>query len=104
MRPAYRVEPTGTDGLLDRPPSAAKMNHVEQSSTSRLLLEAFRSLEGEIQLGLADRDLFDLRPSHAAALLLVDRGGSRLTDLAGRAGGTGAARGRGVQRMGRWGG
>jgi len=62
------------------------MNHVEQSSTSRLLLEAFRSLEGEIQGGLADRDLFDLRPSHAAALLLVDRGGSRLTDLAARAG------------------
>jgi DNA-binding MarR family transcriptional regulator len=59
---------------------------MDQSSTSRLLLEAFRSLEGEIQLGLADRDLFDLRPSHAAALLLVDRSGSRLTDLAARAG------------------
>lgn len=59
---------------------------MDEASTPRLLLEAFRSLEGEIQVGLADRDLFDLRPSHAAALLLVDRGGSRLTDLAARAG------------------
>jgi len=59
---------------------------MDQPSLPRLLLEAFRALESEIQEGLAERAIFDLRPSHAAALLLIDRAGSRQTDLASRAG------------------
>jgi DNA-binding MarR family transcriptional regulator len=59
---------------------------MEQVSTPRLLLEAYRALGNEIQRGLADRAIFELRPSHAATLLLIDRAGSRLTDLSARAG------------------
>jgi DNA-binding MarR family transcriptional regulator len=59
---------------------------MDQTPTTRLLLDAFRALETEIQQGLADRAIFDLRPSYASTLLLIDRSGSRLTDIASRAG------------------
>jgi DNA-binding MarR family transcriptional regulator len=62
------------------------MMPMDQVPTTRLLLEAYRALGSEIQRGLADRAIFDLRPSHAATLLLIDRAGSRLTDLSTRAG------------------
>ena len=52
---------------------------------TRLLLEARRSLAGELDLDLAERGYPDLRPGHVALFLGVDRrSGSRLTDLADR--------------------
>ena len=61
------------------------ISSVTEPSLARMLLEAFRSQDAEIEAMLRDRGI-DLRPSHAAGLLLVDRGGTRLTDLAERAG------------------
>ena len=59
---------------------------MSEPDLSHLLLTAFRSLDAEIGRGLQDRGVSDLRPSQAAALLVVDRAGTRLTDLARRAG------------------
>jgi DNA-binding MarR family transcriptional regulator len=59
---------------------------MDQSNLSRMLLEAYRALEGETQRALADRGIGGLRPSYAWTLLLVDRSGSRLSELARRAG------------------
>lgn len=53
---------------------------------SRLMLDAHRALESEMQQALGDRGLGELRPSHASALLLVDRSGCRLSELARRSG------------------
>ena len=50
-----------------------------------LLLDAFRALDREIEAALEDRGVGELRPSQAATLLLVDRGGTRLSDMAQRA-------------------
>lgn len=58
---------------------------MSEPDLSHLLLTAFRSLDAEIGRGLQDRGISDLRPSQAAALLLVDRAGTRLTELANRA-------------------
>ena len=58
---------------------------MSEPDLSHLLLTAFRSLDAEIGRGLQDRGISDLRPSQAAALLLVDRAGTRLTELAHRA-------------------
>ena len=55
------------------------------TDVTRLLLEARRSLAGELDLDLAERGYPDLRPGHVALFLGVDRrSGSRLTDLADR--------------------
>jgi DNA-binding MarR family transcriptional regulator len=59
---------------------------IRETPLVSLLLTAFRSLDGEIEQGLRDRGIPDLRPSQAIALLLVDRSGTRLTVLAERAG------------------
>ena len=53
---------------------------------SGLLLEAFRALDREVAGALEDRGIGDLRPSQAKALILVERTGTRLTDLSVRAG------------------
>ena len=52
---------------------------------SRMLLECFRTLDEETTAALADRGESDLSPGHASALLLVDRSGTRLTELSQRA-------------------
>jgi len=52
----------------------------------RLLLEAFRAVDGRVGEALDDRGSAGLSPGHASALIIIDRGGTRLTDLAGRAG------------------
>jgi DNA-binding MarR family transcriptional regulator len=59
---------------------------MNEPDLSHLLLAAYRSLGDEIGAALRDRGVSDLRPSQAAALLLVDRTGTRLTELATRAG------------------
>jgi DNA-binding MarR family transcriptional regulator len=51
-----------------------------------MLLEAFRILDAEVAEALAARGAGDLGPRHAAAILLVERKGVRLTDMAERAG------------------
>jgi DNA-binding MarR family transcriptional regulator len=49
----------------------------------RLLLEARRSLAGELDADLAERGYPELRPGHAALFLSIDRRtGSRLVELA----------------------
>jgi len=58
---------------------------MAEPDLSHLLLTSFRALDTEIGRGLQDRGISDLRPSQAAALLLVDRAGTRLTELAHRA-------------------
>jgi len=57
-----------------------------EQGLSRLLLEAFRAVDAEVGSALADRGSPELSPGHAAALLLIDRRGTRLTELAARAG------------------
>ena len=59
---------------------------MAQSAVSRMLLEAFRALDREIEEALLDRGASELSPSQARALLLVDRAGTRLTEIATRAG------------------
>lgn len=59
---------------------------TEQAHLDRMLLEAFRALDGEISAALAARGAAGLGPRHAAALLLMERGGHRLTELAARGG------------------
>jgi len=58
---------------------------VADLGLARDLLEAFRSLEGEITAAFRDRGISDLRPSHARAMLLIDRAGTRLGELSQRA-------------------
>src|SRR5438093_6991460 len=53
---------------------------------SRLLLEAHRSLGGELLAGLNERGYPDVRPGHAALFMTIDRRtGTRLSELARRA-------------------
>ena len=59
---------------------------VDTRSLNRSLLEAWRSVDAQVARALEARGASDLSPRHAAALLLVERKGSRLTDLASRAG------------------
>lgn len=61
------------------------MHRMNELDLSHLLLEAFRSLDREIEAALEDRGAGELRPSQALALLLVDRAGTRLSELAQRA-------------------
>jgi DNA-binding MarR family transcriptional regulator len=58
---------------------------VDELDLSHRLLDAFRALDREIGAALEDRGAGELRPSQAAALLLVDRTGTRLSDMAQRA-------------------
>src|SRR5207302_2758661 len=59
---------------------------VDTRSLNRSLLEAWRSVDAQVARALEAQGASDLSPRHAAALLLVERKGSRLTDLASRAG------------------
>jgi DNA-binding MarR family transcriptional regulator len=59
---------------------------VNELDLSHLLLDAFRSLDREITAALEDRGAGELRPSQAVALLQVERTGTRLSELAQRAG------------------
>ena len=55
-----------------------------ERSLTRMLLDAFRALDGETGTNLQDRGV-DLSPSHARAILLIERTGTRLSELAHRA-------------------
>jgi DNA-binding MarR family transcriptional regulator len=71
--------------LLDGKRNARDDGSVDESHLHHLILEAFRSLDREIEAALEDRGAGELRPSQAMALILVDRAGTRLSDLAQRA-------------------
>jgi DNA-binding MarR family transcriptional regulator len=57
---------------------------MADQALSRMLLEAFRALDEVTATALGDRGV-DLSPSHARAILLIERTGTRLSDLAQRA-------------------
>lgn len=59
---------------------------MAQPGLSRLLLDALRAIETETTLLLRERGTVDLTPGQARAILLVERTGTRLTDLAAMAG------------------
>src|SRR5947199_9008720 len=72
--------------ILDDLDPAGEYGAMSDQGLSRLLLEAFRAVDAEVGSALEDRGAPGLSPGHAAAMLLVDRRGTRLTELAGRAG------------------
>lgn len=51
-----------------------------------MLQDAYRTLDVELEAALEDRGASEVTPKQARALLLVDRTGTRLTELAARAG------------------
>src|SRR5438874_10989191 len=57
---------------------------MDDQSLNRILLDAFRALDGETGTNLQDRGV-DLSPGHARAILFIERTGTRLSDLAQRA-------------------
>jgi DNA-binding MarR family transcriptional regulator len=59
---------------------------VTQQTITQLLLEAVRALEADLGPALEDRGAFELTATQARVLLLVDRTGTRLTELARRGG------------------
>lgn len=72
--------------VLDEPGWRLHDDVVTDPSLVNLLHEARRSLDAELLAALEDRGVSGLSPGHAGALLLVDRSGTRLTELAQRAG------------------
>jgi DNA-binding MarR family transcriptional regulator len=59
---------------------------MTQQTITQLLHEAVRALEADLGPALEDRGAFELTATQARALLLVDRAGTRLTELARRGG------------------
>ena len=60
---------------------------MDGNDLGRMLLDAHRTLSAELDAALEERGYPDVRPGHAVVFLTVDRrSGSRLTDLALRAG------------------
>jgi DNA-binding MarR family transcriptional regulator len=51
-----------------------------------MLQDAYRTLDVELEAALEDRGASEVTPTQARALLSVDRTGTRLTELAARAG------------------
>lgn len=62
------------------------MASMREPVLPRRLVEASRSVDREIEESLRDRGLWELKPSQARSLLTVDRTGTRLSELAHRAG------------------
>jgi DNA-binding MarR family transcriptional regulator len=58
---------------------------VREPVLPRLLTQASRALDREIEEALRDRGIWELRPNQARTLLLIDRTGTRLSELAQRA-------------------
>ena len=59
---------------------------MSQTAVARMLQDAYRALDVELEAALEDRGASEVTPTQARALLLVDRTGTRLTELAVRAG------------------
>ena len=61
------------------------MGGVREATLHRMLLDAFRALDQETEAALRDRGIDEVRPSQVRTMLLIDRAGTRLSELAGRA-------------------
>jgi DNA-binding MarR family transcriptional regulator len=61
------------------------MEGVTEPVLSRILLDALRAVNRQVASALVDRGAAELTPGQAAAILNVERTGTRLTDLAERA-------------------
>jgi DNA-binding MarR family transcriptional regulator len=61
------------------------MEGVTEPVLSRILLDALRAVNRQVASTLVDRGAAELTPGQAAAILNVERTGTRLTDLAERA-------------------
>jgi len=59
---------------------------AETEHLNRMLLDAFRAVDRQVEAALEARGASNLSPRHATALVLIDKKGIRLTDLAARAG------------------
>ncbi len=59
---------------------------AETEHLNRMLLDAFRAVDRQVDAALEARGSSNLSPRHATALVLIDKKGIRLTDLAARAG------------------
>jgi DNA-binding MarR family transcriptional regulator len=59
---------------------------AETEHLNRMLLDAFRAVDRQVDAALEARGATGLSPRHATALVLIDKKGVRLTDLAARAG------------------
>jgi DNA-binding MarR family transcriptional regulator len=62
------------------------MRMAETEHLNRMLLDAFRAVDRQVDAALEARGASKLSPRHATALVLIDKKGIRLTDLASRAG------------------
>ena len=71
--------------LIDYLPAVSQHGRVKDPALVRLLEEAARGVERDTAAALSDRGVGELSPGRATALVLVDRGGTRLTELAVRA-------------------
>jgi DNA-binding MarR family transcriptional regulator len=71
--------------LLDQQGGLIQDDAMAGRALARLLLEAFRSVDGEMLEALRDRGLGELTPAQAEAMFHIDRGGTRLTELSQRA-------------------
>ncbi len=61
------------------------MGAMRETTLHRMLLDAFRALDEEIEAALRDRGIDEVRPSQVRTMLLIDRTGTRLSELAARA-------------------
>jgi DNA-binding MarR family transcriptional regulator len=61
------------------------MEGVTEPVLSRILLDALRAVNQQVASAMVDRGAAELTPGQAAAILNVERTGTRLTDLAERA-------------------
>jgi DNA-binding CsgD family transcriptional regulator/transcriptional regulator with XRE-family HTH domain len=85
----------GCKVLFKRAPGPDESTATAERRTSLgvLLTAAERALASELEEGLRDAGYHDLRAAHAQILIAIEVEGSRLTDLAGRAGMTKQATG-----------
>ncbi len=73
--------------LFDRRGEGAEDDDVGETDLARLLLEGHRALASELMENLSERGFPDARPGHAVLFMNIDRrSGTRLTELARRAG------------------
>ena len=61
------------------------MARMREVTLHRMLLDAFRAMDQEIEASLRDRGIDEVSPSQVRTMLLIDRTGTRLSELAGRA-------------------
>jgi DNA-binding MarR family transcriptional regulator len=90
--------------MVDEPrPPRKDCAMAETEHLNRMLLDAFRAVDRQVDAALEARGAKNLSPRHATALVLIDKKGIRLTDLAARAGITKQAMMQVVNDLAKWG-